>query len=568
MRKDLKPALFFCFNGAYSFSLVLKDLFAGITVSIVSVPLALAFAIASGARPEQGLYTAIIAGLIVALFGGSRYQVAGPTGAFVLLIFSTIEKFGFEGLIIATLLAGVILIVMGLFRFGALMKFVPYPVIIGFTSGLALFLFLNQLPDFLGLKCTSLPKDFFSRFLLIAKESVHTSPYSVMIAGLTILIMIVWPRFIKKFPGSLVAIFVTVLLVSFFHLPVETIQDRFGEISTALPSVHFPALEWNLFVEVIPSAIAIALLAGIESLLSAVVADGMTGTRHNSNGELIAQGIANIFSVLFSGIPATGAIARTATNIKNGAHTPVAALVNALFLVLILLILGQFVVLIPLATLAGILTVVAYNMSEWRHFKKLFYSPRRDIAVLLTTFFLTVFTDLITAIEVGIILATLLFVDHAARTSKTYFLKDPLYCKESDDSLRDVEEQNIPDEIEIFEVLGPLFFAAAESFKNTLTTVKRPPKVLIVRLRHVPSIDASGIRALEDILDKSRRDRTVLLLSGVTQALRKILERSGFLCHLGEDRVFSHIDLAVVKAKEICLEKAGESLNAVLATPV
>ncbi len=556
------------FKGAYSLPFFFKDLFAGITVGIVSVPLALAFAIACGARPEQGLYTALIAGGVVALLGGSRFQVAGPTGAFVLLISTTMQKFGYDGLVLATLFAGALLVIMGIARFGALLKFIPYPVIIGFTSGLALFLFLNQLPDFLGLKIASLPKEFLERCIVLGKEAVHTNPWALALSLVTIAIMVLWPRYVKKFPGSLVAILVTVLLTMLFKLPVETIQERFGAISASLPPFRFPHFEWNLFLEVIPSAIAIALLAGIESLLSAIVADGMTGTRHNSNSELFGQGVGNILSVLFYGIPSTGAVARTATNIKNGAQTPVSVLVSTGFLLLILLLLGKYVALIPMATLAGILAVVAYNMSEWRHFKHLLSSPKRDIAVLLTTFLLTVFTDLITAIEVGIILATFLFADNASRSSKITLIQDrPPEEDDHHDMRTHLDKKEIPADVEVFEVLGPLFFAAAETFKTTLSELKCSPAVLIIRLRFVPSIDASGIRALSDIFEKTKREKTVLLLSGVSKSMRRILERSGFLHQIGHENVLSHIDLALSRAKEISSQKETETKPVPAAIP-
>lgn len=454
----LKPKLFSVFEEGYTFRLFSKDLTAGMLVGILSLPMSIAFAIASGVRPEQGLYTGIIAGFIIALLGGSRFQISGPTGAFVILIYSIVQQYGYDGLVVATLMAGVILILMGLAKLGKAIQFIPYPVTIGFTSGLAVVLATGQMRDLLGLKMSSLPAEFIERWKAYFEHMPTFNPYALFIAMLGIGIVLIWPKITKSIPGSLVAIFATTLLVQALGLPVETIGSRFGSVPNSLPMPHFPDLSWDLILRMISPAIAIALLAGIESLLSAVVADGMTGRRHRSDVELVAQGFGNIASSLFNGIPATGAIARTATNIKNGGQTPVAGIINALTLFFILFCLGKWVALIPMATLASILLVVCYNMSEWRHFTHLLKSPKHDIAVLLTTFLLTVFVDLTTAIEVGIILAAFLFLSNLVKNSRARYLKDSLAETEDPNDPLAISLRNVPEDVEVFEINGPFFF--------------------------------------------------------------------------------------------------------------
>jgi sulfate permease, SulP family len=552
MENRLIPSLWTSLKEGYSLPFLMKDSFAGLILGILSIPMAISFAIASGARPEQGIFTAVIAGFLVSLLGGSRFQIAGPTGAFVILVNSTIQQFGYEGLAIATLLAGIFLCIMGVFRFGAFIKFIPYPVTVGFTSGLALVIFTGQIPDLFGIKFSSFPPEFHKRWALFFNHLLSISPISFLIALGTILIILYWPRFSKRIPGAIVAILITTAFVQIFHIPTETIKDRFGSIPSSLPSPSLPSWDIDLILRVIPSAIAIALLAGIESLLSAVVADGMTGRRHRSNMELFAQGIANIGSIFFCGIPATGAIARTATNIKNGAQTPIAGIINALVLLLILFFFGNWVSWIPMATLAAILAIIAYNMSEWRHFKSLFSSPKPDIAVLLTTFFLTVFVDLVTAIEVGIILATFLFLNTLVKSSKHRFLKNSLSEEEDKEDPFSISSRNIPDEIEVFEIFGPLFFAATENFRAALNNINRTPKVLILRMRHVSTIDASGIRALEELLAKTQKEKTILFFSGIHPSLKEAFSRSGFLDKIGKNNCFSNIDSALAQAHIAC----------------
>ncbi len=531
----------------YSFAYLVKDLMAGVVVGILSIPMSIAFAIASGARPEQGLYTAIVAGLVVGLFGGCRVQVAGPTGAFVLLIYATISQFGYEGLCLATLLAGIFLIILAVSRAGTIIKFIPYPVTIGFTSGLALLLFVNQIPDFLGLKIEGLSKEFFPKIIDIFSNIPTLTFSSLLIGGLSVFIVILWPRVSKKIPGSLVAIIVASVLVQFFNLPVDTIRDRFDEITNILPKFVIPHFSFKLAMEVVPSAIAIALLAGMEALLAAVVADGMMGRRHRSEAELLAQGGANLLSIFFGGIPATGTIARTATCIKTGGQTPFASIFNVLTMVLVLTFFGKYVSYIPMTTLAAVIMVVSYNMSEWRVFTKLFLSPKKDILVLLATFFLTVFVDLITAIEVGVILAMFLFISNLVNSSKINSIKSNL--QDQEDDKHEAILDNISPQIEIFEIIGPMFFAAAEKFKVALTRINRTPKILIIRLREVNYIDATAIRALEDVLFKFKKDGTRVVLSGVRLELMVILEKSNMVEKIGKENIFSHLNEAIAFAE-------------------
>lgn len=544
MKSRFSPILFSIVKDeGYSLSLFKKDLSAGLIVGILSLPMSLAFAIASGVRPEQGLYTAIVAGFLSAFLGGSHTQVSGPTGAFVILIFSIVQQHGYEGLAVATLMAGILLVIMGLAKLGSVIKFIPYPVTIGFTSGLALVIFVGQLPDLLGLKLASNPVDFLGRVLCYSKNISLVNFFALGLSVLSILFVVFWPRVSNKIPGSLIAIFVTTLLVSFFHLPVETIGDRFGAITSSLPSLHIPNCNLKLIKEMISPAISIALLAGIESLLSAVVADGMKGTKHRSNTELVGIGIGNIGSVLFFGIPATGAIARTATNIRNGGETPVSAIIHAIVLAMSIFFFGKLISMIPMATLAGLLAVVAYNMSEWRHFAKIFSSPKFDILVLLTTFFITVFVGLVTAIQVGVVLSAFLFIHSIVETSDGLYLKETLKKEENEhtDYSHDISLESLPDSIEVFEIRGPFFFAATEKFNMSLKRINCNPKVLILRLRHVPFIDASGLRLLQDILVNTKKQGTLLLLSGVRKSILNIFIKNGFADQVGREHIFPRI---------------------------
>ncbi|MBN2479185.1 MAG: STAS domain-containing protein [Parachlamydiales bacterium] len=553
MRSSLIPKLFSILKEEkYTFSLFNKDLFAGIVVGVLSIPMSIAYAIVSGARPEQGLYTAIIGGFFVAVLGGCRVQVAGPTGAFVLLIYATISQFGYDGLVIATLIAGILLVIMAFSKAGFIIKFIPYPVTIGFTSGLALILFVNQIPDVLGINIPNMPKDFFSKLYVLSKNLHEINIFSLIIALISVCIVVIWPKYVKKIPGSLIAIIFCSFLVFYLSFEVDIIKDKFGEIKSAFPTFQLPKFSWNKIIEVIPSSIAIALLAGMEALLAALVGDGMMSRRHRSDSELLAQGAANIFSSFFGGIPATGTIARTATCIKTGGQTPFAAIFNVLTIVIVLGIFKNYVAYIPMASLAAVIMVVAYNMSEWRVFAKLFNSPKKDIAVLLITFFLTVFVDLITAIEIGVILAMFLFISNIVNISKIDSMKQNLA---NDEKNRETSYGNISQDIEIFEISGPLFFAACEKFKMTLTRINRFPKVLILRLKYVNYIDASAIRALEDILHKCKKDDTILFLSGVNKDVMNIMIKTNFINKIKKENVFNHINEAIKEAQKICIPK-------------
>ncbi len=544
---QLIPKIFIVFEEGYSWQGFQRDCVAGFVVGIVALPLALAFAIASGVKPEQGLYTAIVAGFLISFLSGSRVQIGGPTGAFIVIIYGIVQQFGYQGLAMATLMAGGMLIIMGLARLGQIIEFIPYPVTVGFTSGIAVIILTTQLRDFLGLPI-NMPADLVGKIQIIGSHLAMVNPWSLLLGLLTIVLIFQWPKFVKQIPGSLIAIIATVFLVRFFHLPVETVQTRFGAVPNSLPHFQFPVCPRSMIPELIRPAAAIAFLAGFESLLSAIVADGMTGFRHRPNMELIAQGVANIGSIFFGGIPATGAIARTATNIKNGGRTPVAGIVHTLTLLAILLLFGSWASLIPMTTLAAILVVVAYNMSEWRMFLKLFKSPKSDIVVLLTTFSLTIFVDLIAAIEVGVVMAAFLFMKRMVNATEIVSIKqtfDP-----DDDESGAAVHSKIPSGVEIFEINGPFFFGAADKFKTVLRDVNKRCSVLILDMRNVPILDATGLRAFEDICDKSKKDGIIILISGIKNQPREILQVAGLDVKIGRDHILSTIEQALEKAKD------------------
>ena len=548
------PKLWTCLREGYTREQLAKDFLAGIIVGIVALPLAIAFGIASGVKPEQGLYTAVIAGFIISALSGSRVQIGGPTGAFIVIVFDIIQKFGYDGLAIATLLAGGLLIVMGLARLGSVIKFIPYPVTVGFTSGIALIIFSGQIRDLLGLQMEQVPSDFIDKLAAYGEHLATFSLPATLIGVSTVLIILFWPRITHRVPGSLIAILVTTAVVSWFDLPVATIGSRFGEVPSSLPLPHLPALpDWHELTRLFSPALTIAILAGIESLLSAVVADGMTERRHNSNMELVAQGVANLVSPLFGGIPATGAIARTATNIKNGGRTPIAGLVHALTLMLILMFFGKWAALIPMPALAGILMVVAWNMSEVHLFRKLLHAPRGDVLVLLSTFALTVLIDLTVAIQVGMVLAAFLFMQRMADTTQVGFVTRELRGDEDEEfeDLNSLRYREVPAGVEVFEINGPFFFGAADKFKNALGVIGQPPAVLVLRMRHALTLDATALQALESVLAKSRRNGTQLLLSGVHAQPLVVMERSGFLQNIGKENVFGNIDEALNRARAI-----------------
>jgi sulfate permease, SulP family len=519
------------------------DLTAGVIVGVVALPLAIAFAIASGVTPEKGLYTAIVAGFLISALGGSRVQIGGPTGAFVVIVYGIVQKYGLDGLAVATLLAGVILIGLGVAKMGVAIKFIPRPVVTGFTSGIAIIIFSSQVKDFLGLRMGALPSEFIQKWQALIANIATVSLATVGVAVLSLIIIVYWPRLSRKIPGTLVALLVATAVVHVLGLDVETIGSRFGEISAGLPSPRIPRITLETAQALVGPAFTIALLAAVESLLSAVVADGMIGGRHRSNMELVAQGIANIASPLFGGIPATGAIARTATNIKNGGRTPVAGIVHAATLLLITVFFGRWASLIPLAALAAVLVVVSYHMSEWHTFVAELRAPRSDVLVMLTTFLLTILVDLTVAIEVGMVLAAFLFMRRMAETTNVSVVTAEL----QDDAGGDETFANlqIPKGVQIYAINGPFFFGAAESFRDALSQVSDPPRVLIIRMRNVPAIDATGMHLFRQLVQRARHDGTRVILSEVDDQPLAAMRRSGLLDEIGEKNVTERIEDAL-----------------------
>ena len=526
------------------------DLMAGLIVGIVALPLAIAFGIASGVSPEKGLYTAIIAGFIISALGGSRVQIGGPTGAFIVIVYGIVQEFGVSGLVIGTFIAGIMLLLMGLAKLGNSIQFIPYPLIAGFTSGIAVIIFSGQIKDFFGLQTGALPADFLGQWQSYLSHFSHINLTALLLGVATILIIVFGSRLSRWLPGSLLAIVLTSITVSIFDLPVDTIGDRFGALPASLPTPEIPSVNWTTVRELIQPAFTIALLGGMESLLSAVVADGMTGGRHRSNIELMAQGLANMASSLFGGIPATGAIARTATNIRSGAKTPLAGMIHAVTLLLILLFAASWAALIPMATLAGILVVVAYHMSEWKVFLSLLRGPRSDALVLATTFLLTILVDLTVAIQVGLLLAVLLFMRKMVQFSNVRILN-----KETEESNAVTEGETslqVPEHVAVFEITGPLFFGAIYKFRETIRLLEAPAKVLIIRLRDVPVIDASGIRALKELEMQSRQSGTRIILSELhSTQIREALQNARLLFAIGKANVTSSFQKAIVRSKEL-----------------
>jgi SulP family sulfate permease len=525
-----------------------KDAVAGVIVGIVALPLAIAFAIASGVSPEKGIFTAIVAGFIISALGGSRVQIGGPTGAFIVVVYGIVQQLGINGLIVATFIAGVLLTIMGITRLGSVIKFIPYPLIVGFTTGIAVIIFSSQVKDFLGLKMGSVPADFMSKWLAYGHHFNSINFYAAAIAAFTLLMVLWWPRVTHKIPGSLLAIVITTLAVRFLHLPVETIGSRFGAISSSLPHPVIPHINFAILQQLIRPAFTIAMLGSIESLLSAVVADGMTGGNHRSNTELIAQGVANMCSSIFGGIPATGAIARTATNIKNGGRTPVAGIIHAITLLIIMLFVGQWAALIPMATLGGILVIVAWNMSEVNSFLFVLKGSKSDATVLLATFFLTVFVDLTVAIEIGMILAAFLFMRKMMQTSSVQ-QANPLPEDKADDA---PDAHALPEGIDVFEINGPLFFGAAYKFRDTMKLIESPAKVLIIRMDHVPVIDATGIRVLKDVYDELNKKGSKMILSEISsEQVTEELQKARLLFRIGKGNVTPTFEAALKRANDI-----------------
>jgi len=533
---------------------LVRDATAGVIVGIVALPLAIAFAIASGVTPGRGLWTAIVAGFLISALGGSRVQIGGPTGAFVVIVYGIVQKYGIDGLTIATLFAGVLLVIMGIARFGSAIKFIPQPVITGFTSGIAIIIFSSEVKDLFGLRMGALPADFLPKWGAMLAHADAFTPTALAVSGATLAILIVWPRISHRIPGPFVALIVSTVAVHMMHLPVETIGTRFGALNPSMPHPQLPHLSLTQITALVAPAFTIAMLAAIESLLSAVVADGMIGGRHRSNMELVAQGIANIASPLFGGIPATGAIARTATNVKNGGRTPVAGITHAATLLLITVCFGRFAGLIPMAALAAILAIVAYHMSEWRTFMAELRAPKSDVAVLLTTFGLTVLVDLTVAIAVGMILAAFLFIRRMATvTSVNLFVGG---VDTDDDLAIDPAEPwrlHVPRGTSVFEIKGPLFFGAVETFRETLDHLNEHPRLLIIRMRDVHAVDATGIHALRDVIRRSTRSGSRVLLSEVQPQPRAALADAGVLALVGDDNVLPEIDDALARAYELLL---------------
>lgn len=534
---ELRPKLFDVMKD-YSKEQLIRDIISGIIVAIIALPLSIALAIASGVGPEQGLYTAIIAGFFISFFGGSRVQIGGPTAAFVVIIYGIVTDYGTDGLIVATILAGIILVIMGICRFGSLIKYIPYTITTGFTCGIAVTLFVGQLKDFFGLSMESVPSEFLDKVIAYAAhiETIHLT--ATLIGVVAIVIMLLWPKVTDKIPGSLVAIIITTAIVYFAKLPVNTIGSVYGELNSAFPSFQVPSLSMKLIQEMLSPAFTIAILAGIESLLSAVVSDGMIGDTHKSNAELIGQGLGNIFSGLFGGIPATGAIARTAANVRNGGRTPIAGIVHCITLTVILLVLMPLAALIPMTTLAAVLLVVAANMADWTSFFRLCKTaPKSDIIVLVATFFLTVFFDLVVAIEIGVVLAALLFMKRMAETAD---IKAWKYTDSSDITPGEAEKlRDIPHSISVFEICGPMFFAAADQILSINSN--HHTKVVVIRMRSVPAIDASAMKSLHELADRAKKKNITLIFSHVNEQPMKIMTKDGFVDLIGKDNFHANI---------------------------
>lgn len=541
------PQLFTVLKG-YSKKQFFNDLSAGIIVAIIALPLSIALAIASGVSPEKGLYTAIIGGFIVSFLGGSKVQIGGPTGAFVIIVLGIINQYGLEGLITATIMAGFFLIIMGVFQFGSMIKYIPYPITTGFTSGIAVTIFSTQVKDFLGIQANGAPSEFIEQWSFYFNHLNTIHLHTLFIGILSLLILIFWPKISKKIPGSLIAVIVSTLIVSFFNLDVETIGSRFGEIPSTLPKPTLPFATFDTIKELLHPSITIALLAAIESLLSAVVADGLINGKHRPNMELIAQGAANIGSAIFGGIPVTGAIARTAANIKNGGKTPISGIVHSIVLFLIMTFFMPYAKLIPMSCLAAILIMVAYNMSEWRSFVSLFKAPKSDIAVLLITFILTIFFDLVVAIEIGIVLASILFMKRMSDVTSIETTIRELNDQPDGDMNEEMHSDNMSDKVMVYDINGPFFFGAADTFINIVRSMQKLPKVLVIRMKKVPAMDATACHALQGLLKKCRKNKTKVFFTHVRPQPLRTLQNYGIIEELGEDAICSSTDEAIKKA--------------------
>ena len=554
---SLKPQLLTSLK-TYNRQTLTADIMAGIIVGIVALPLAIAFGIASGVTPEKGIITAIISGFIISLLGGSKVQIGGPTGAFIVIIYGIIQKYGIEGLMIATVMAGVFLLLFGLLKLGTIIKYIPYPIVVGFTSGIAVTIFTTQIKDLFGLTIESVPSDFIEKWGCYISHFSTADLWCSIVGILSVVIIALTPKVSKKIPGSLVAIIVmtvaALILKNYFGVTtIETIGDRFS-VSSAIPDAHMPAMTWDTIKSLVAPALTIAVLGAIESLLSATVADGVTGAHHNSNTELVAQGLANIASPIFGGIPATGAIARTMTNINNGGKTPVSGIVHAIVLLLIFLFFMPLAKYIPMACLAGVLVIVSYGMSGWRSFLALMKNPKSDVTVLLITFFLTIIFDLTVAIEVGLIIACLLFMKRVSEITDVKAVTDEI--NEESDMIKDnAEHLTIPEGVEVYEINGPYFFGAGNKFEEVMAAFGDRPKVRIIRMRKVPFVDSTGIHNLTNLCEMSHNEGIEVVLSGVCEKVHKQLEKARFYDILGNKNICSHINLALERANEIIGEK-------------
>jgi sulfate permease, SulP family len=541
------PRLVLCLR-QYSLRLLAGDVVAGLTVGLVALPLAMAFGIASGVTPQAGVYTAVIAGFLISALGGSRTQIGGPTGAFVVIVAGIVARFGLSGLFMVTMMAGVMLVVMGVTGLGAAVKFIPRPVTIGFTNGIAVLIASTQIRDFLGLRAGTIPGEFIGR-LRVLLEQLHTAdPATVLAGGCSLAIILLWPFITKRIPGSIVALLMGTLAVMIFHLPVDTIGSKFGGIPTGLPPFHLPVFRTDLILPLLPSALTVAMLAAVESLLSAVVADGMSGDKHNSNVELIAQGLANMATPLFGGIPATGAIARTATNIRSGARTPVAGLVHALTLAGILLVAAPLARFVPLATLAAVLFVVAWNMGEWREIGTILKLSPADKAVWATTFALTVLADLTVAVEVGMALAALLYIYRISQTTTVATVTE-VYIEEG--RVHILQDKQVPPYVTILRIHGPFLFGTTDKLAEETEDLKKLASVVILRVRNMTAIDATGLHALTVFCDRLRKTGRTLLLCGAREQPARMLEQAEFVEHIGRENILPHVEAALNRAREL-----------------
>lgn len=555
---DYTPMSIICLREGYTLRQFFNDLFAGVSVGVIALPLALAFAIGSGVAPERGLYTAIIAGFLISLLGGSRVQIGGPTGAYVVLVYAIVQRHGYEGLALATLLAGLMMVLMGLARFGILLKFIPYSVTTGFTTGIAVVIFTSQIKDFFGLQIPNLSPEFLAKCKDYCFFASTWNPWAMAISVGTLVMIFGLRKYFPKFPGAIVAIILATLLTYFLSLPLETIESKFGQIPNTLPIPSLPMMSLQKIREVFPDAITIALLGAIESLLSAVVADGMTGHRHRSNCELVAQGIGNFGSVIFGGIPATGAIARTSANIRLGAKTPVAGMIHALTLLLLMVVFAPLAAKIPLCALSAVLVFVAWNMSELPHFFNLMKGPRSDVSVLLITFLLTVLIDLTVAVQVGVLLSAVLFLKKM--TDNTTVQVCRILAEENIEEHPEVSDgeilyrSDVPSDVSVFEIKGPFFYSVADLLDEALMKLDKMPRVFILRMRNVPMVDATGLRALRQFAQKCKQKNVVFIMSGISEKLLDLFQRTHLIDDIGMDHIFPNIDSALIYAKAVNLD--------------